>query len=284
MHITNVLTLALRLATDAGNLISQQRPRLSVEFKGGTELVTQADVAADELICRGIRQVYPDHQILSEELNPDGGTDAEHLWIIDPIDGTVNYAHHHPQVAISIAYYHKGKAKVAVVHNPFMQETFHAIAGKGARLNDHPIRCSTKSELGRALVATGFPYVKDDLPRLMGRLNSVLTRCADVRRLGSAALDICWLACGRMDAYYETVKPWDFAAAQLIARESGATVGHIYPLPADANPEIYSENLLMSAPALFLPLQKLLQAADQESVIPPSTTPVPPQFASAQGS
>jgi myo-inositol-1(or 4)-monophosphatase len=87
-----------------------------------------------------------------------------------------------------------------------------------------------------------------------------------------------------MDAYYETVKPWDFAAAQLIARESGATVGHIHPLPAGANPEIYSENLLMSAPALFLPLQKLLQAADQESVIPPSATPVPPQFASAQGS
>ena len=119
MHITNVLTLALRLATDAGNLISQQRPRLSVEFKGGTELVTQADVAADELICRGIRQVYPDHQILSEELNPDGGTDAEHLWIIDPIDGTVNYAHHHPQVAISIAYYHKGRNNAGADINKF---------------------------------------------------------------------------------------------------------------------------------------------------------------------
>jgi|AZIK01.1.fsa_nt_gi myo-inositol-1(or 4)-monophosphatase len=283
MHLTNVLTLALRLATDAGNLVSQQRSKLSIEFKGGTELVTQADVATDELICRGIRQVYPDHQILSEELNPDGGTDAEHLWIIDPIDGTVNYAHHHPQVAISIAYYHKGKAKVAVVHNPFMKETFHAIAGKGARLNDQPIRCSKKSELNRALVATGFPYVKDDLPQLMARLKNVLAHCADIRRLGSAALDICWLACGRVDAYYETVKPWDFAAAQLIARESGATVGHIHPLPDGANPEIYSANLLMSAPALFLPLQELLQAADQNTMIPPSTAPVPPQSSSTLG-
>ena len=263
MHETNLLTLAMRLASQSRELIASQRQALSVSFKDGTELVTQADVAADRLITEGILNTYPDHQILSEELNPEQATDAEHLWIIDPIDGTVNFAHKHPQVAVSIAYYHKGKARLGVVHNPFLQETFHAQAGKGARLNDHPIRVSGKEELKRALVATGFPYVKDELPLLMNRLHTVLQNCADVRRLGSAALDICWLACGRLDVYYESVKPWDFAAAQLIAREAGAITGHIHPLPAGANPELCGDNLLMSTPALFKPLQALLQQADQ---------------------
>lgn len=263
MHETNVLTLALRLSKKAGDLIVKQRSSLFVSFKDGVELVTQADVAADKLITTGIRKNYPDHVILSEELNPDQLTDTEHLWIIDPIDGTVNFAHKHPQVAISIAYYHKGKARVAVVHNPFLDETFHAQAGRGARLNDLPIRCADKTELSRALIATGFPYVRNDLPRLMCRLEAVLENCADIRRIGSAALDICWVACGRLDGYYESVKPWDFAAAQLIAREAGAKFGHINNLPDGINPELCGENIIVASPALFDPLRQILQKADQ---------------------
>ena len=120
------------LATTAGEEIRRQRSQLDIRFKGGDELVTQADVAADQIIRDSIQSNYPDHQILSEELAPDADTNHEHLWIIDPIDGTVNYAHHHPQVAISIAYYHKGSAQLAVVHNPFLEETFSAEKGAGA--------------------------------------------------------------------------------------------------------------------------------------------------------
>lgn len=265
MHETNILTLALRLAKEAGDLIASQRKSLSLSYKNGSELVTQADVAADELITAAIRRNYPDHQILSEELNPDELAKAgqqEHLWIVDPIDGTVNFAHNHPQVAVSIAYYHKGKARVGVVHNPFLNETFHAQAGKGARLNDVPIHCSDKTDLGRSIIATGFPYEIDNLALLMRRLEHVLAHCADIRRLGSAALDICWVACGRLDGYYESVKPWDFAAAQLIAREAGACFGHIQALNEDINPQLCGDSILISAPSLFKPLQALLAEAE----------------------
>ena len=265
MHETNILTLALRLAKEAGDLIASQRKSLSLSYKNGSELVTQADVAADELITAAIRRNYPDHQILSEELNPDELAKAgqqEHLWIVDPIDGTVNFAHNHPQVAVSIAYYHNGKARVGVVHNPFLNETFHAQAGKGARLNDVPIHCSDKTDLGRSIIATGFPYEIDNLALLMRRLEHVLAHCADIRRLGSAALDICWVACGRLDGYYESVKPWDFAAAQLIAREAGACFGHIQALNEDINPQLCGDNILISAPSLFKPLQALLAEAE----------------------
>ena len=264
MHETNILTLALRLAKEAGDLIASQRKSLSLSYKNGSELVTQADVAADELITAAIRRNYPDHQILSEELNPDELAKAgqqEHLWIVDPIDGTVNFAHNHPQVAVSIAYYHNGKARVGVVHNPFLNETFHAQAGKGARLNDVPIHCSDKTDLGRSIIATGFPYEIDNLALLMRRLEHVLAHCADIRRLGSAALDICWVACGRLDGYYESVKPWDFAAAQLIAREAGACFGHIQALNEEINPQLCGDNILISAPSLFKPLQALLADA-----------------------
>lgn len=264
MHETNILTLALRLAKEAGDLIASQRKSLSLTYKNGSELVTQADVAADELITTAIRRNYPGHQILSEELNPDELAKAgqqEHLWIVDPIDGTVNFAHNHPQVAVSIAYYHNGKARVGVVHNPFLNETFHAQAGKGARLNDVPIHCSNRTDLARSIIATGFPYEIENLALLMRRLEHVLQHCADIRRLGSAALDICWVACGRLDGYYESVKPWDFAAAQLIAREAGACFGHIQALNEEINPQLCGDNILISAPSLFKPLQALLADA-----------------------
>lgn len=260
------LSLALKLAKQAGELISEQRKSLQISFKGDVELVTQADVAADKLITNGIVSTYPDHAILSEELNPNLTDELpDHLWIIDPIDGTVNFAHQHYQVAISIAYYYKGCAQVGVVHNPFTEETFHAEAGQGAWLNDQPIQCSDQSDLQRALVATGFPYVCNDMDKLIARIRSVLENCADLRRLGAAALDICWVACGRMDAYYENVQPWDMAAAQLIAREAGATFGHIYELPLNANRELVSKDVLISTPACFEGIKSLLQQADQQA-------------------
>ncbi len=256
--------LALILASQTGDKIVELRDTLEIDFKcDDTELVTQADVAADKLINSGIGEAFAAHDILSEELGPENNTDCEHLWIIDPIDGTVNYAHGHIQVAVSIAYYHKGDCKVAVVHNPFAGETFTAVAGQGAFLNDQPIKVSGKTALNRALVGTGFPYQKDTIDALIKRATAVLKNCADIRRLGSAALDICWVACGRLDAYYEHVKPWDFAAAQLIAREAGASFGHLYPVPEGENPQIYSRNLLFATPALFEPMKQLLIESDR---------------------
>jgi len=254
------------LIKQAGQLIVQQRHQLQVQFKGesASELVTQADLAADQLITDTIRQHFPDHQILSEELAPDTTTDSPHLWVIDPIDGTVNYAHQQPQVAVSIAYFYRGVVETGAVYNPFSDELFIAQRGQGAQLNHQPIRCNDKTELRRALVATGFPYIKQELPMLMRRLNTVLEHCADIRRCGSAALDICWVACGRLDAYYESVKPWDFAAAQLIATEAGARFGHIY-VP-DGNSQLEGDNILCAGQTLFEPLRQLLIRADQLSL------------------
>jgi len=264
MNLQVSLQFLTTLANTAGDEISRQRNQLDIRFKGGDELVTQADIAADQIIRDAIQTHFPDHQILSEELAPDADTSSEHLWIIDPIDGTVNYAHHHPQVAISIAYYFQGNAQLAVVHNPFANETFSAEKNNGAKLNGKEIHCAQTTDLRRALIATGFPYHKNTIPQLMKRLSVVLEKCADLRRIGSAALDICWVACGRIDGYYETVKPWDFAAAQLIAREAGAQFGHFHEPPAGENPEIWSEDILVSVPALYEPLKALLIQADSE--------------------
>lgn len=258
MTLEEIHQFTLDIAQQAGALIAHERQTLDIRFKDNIELVTQADVAADTLITRAIQQTFPEHTIVSEELAPDSAADGDHVWIIDPIDGTVNYAHGHPQVAISIAYYQQGKAQVGVVHNPFLQETFHAIRGQGAFLNDESIACSQTGTLRRAIIATGFPYQKDTIPQLIARLQNILTECADVRRLGSAALDICWVACGRLDAYYESVKIWDMAAAQLIAREAGATVGHFLMAGKNDNLELNSDNLLISNPNLFNDLTRIL--------------------------
>ena len=265
--IDDIHHFATELAEKAGDLIVELRSmqRLNVDFKAGIELVTNADIAADKLISDAIRARFPDHRILAEESAPDIAAIADTstpLWIIDPIDGTVNYAHHHPQVAISIAYAERGKVQTGVVYNPFQAELFSAIRGQGSWLNDQPLHVSGLHELNRALIATGFPYNKKPvLPLLMSRLQAVLENCADVRRLGSAALDICWVAMGRLDAYYETVSPWDCAAAVLIAREAGAKCGHFMPVPEHMPEELCGENLLISTPALYNDLQEILQAA-----------------------
>ena len=144
-----MLDLALQLAREAGATISQMRSTLEINFKyDGSELVTQADVAADTLISNGIRSAFPTHNLLSEELGPDNPTDCEHLWIIDPIDGTVNYAHQHYQAAVSIAYYYKGEAKAAVVHCPFLNETFSALAGRVAQRPADSLRGQNRAAPG----------------------------------------------------------------------------------------------------------------------------------------
>lgn len=266
--MNDILLFAQSIAREAGNLIKEERAHaaLTHDYKDGDELVTNADIKADRLICDAIATQFPEHRTLSEEASPDLGEIhkiATPLWIIDPIDGTVNYAHGHNQSAISIAYVEEGQTRVGVVYNPFTEELFCAEAGKGAFLNGDPISVSEESEMRRALVATGFPYDKSTLPPMIPRLNAVLTNCADIRRLGSAALDICFLAMGRLEGYYENLSVWDFAAARLIALEAGAECGHFSEVPAGIDPQFYDQNILIANPAIYPKLRALLKAADK---------------------
>lgn len=263
MSLTEIADFAEQIAREAGELIVREREenRLRTDYKAQTELVTHADVMADELIAKAIRTRFPDHRILSEEASPDK-SQAENLdtplWIVDPIDGTVNYAYGHPQVAVSIAFADRGAVQVGLVHAPFAGETFRAVLGQGATLNGEAIHNSEADTPREALFATGFPYGKDELAPLIRRLDVMLHHCRDLRRIGSAALDICWVAAGRLDAYYETVSPWDFAAARVIALEAGARCGHFTPVPAGYPEDLWPKDLLICAPALFDRLQDLL--------------------------
>ena len=268
--MNSILQFAQAIAREAGQLIKDERAdaALTHDYKNGDELVTNADIKADQLICGAIAKQFPDHRTLSEEASPDLGEIhkiATPLWIIDPIDGTVNYAHGHNQSAISIAYVERGQTRVGVVYNPFSEELFCAEQGKGATLNGNPISVSRETDLRRSLIATGFPYDKSTLGPMIPRLHAVLRNCADMRRLGSAALDICFLAMGRLDGYYENLSVWDFAAARLIALEAGAECGHFSAVPEGIDPQFYDQNILIANPAIYPQLRALLQAADNAS-------------------
>jgi myo-inositol-1(or 4)-monophosphatase len=262
--MTDIIDFARSAATRAGDLIVKERSQQSLQrdFKGGHELVTQADLKADALISELIAAAYPEHLILSEELAPEIGDVAaleEDLWIVDPIDGTVNYAHGHCQSAVSIAHVRDREIVAGVVYNPFTAEMFWATAGGGAFLNDSPIRVGEESDPRRAIIATGFPYEKSSLEPMLTRVAAILRECADIRRLGAASLDICWVAAGRLDGYYESLNLWDFAAAQLIAREAGARYGHFRDIPAGVDPQFHCDNILVANPALFPRLRAILQ-------------------------
>ncbi|SFR82169.1 myo-inositol-1(or 4)-monophosphatase [Marinobacter daqiaonensis] len=264
--MSEIADFAEHIAREAGELIRREREQntLRTDYKQQTELVTHADIMADEFITKAIRKAYPEHRILSEESMPDLSQAEEAdtpLWVVDPIDGTVNYAYGHPQVAVSIAWAEKGRVRVGIVHAPFSGETFRAEKGYGATLNGRPIKHSGATDLRQSLFATGFPYTKDDLAPLLRRLEVMIHHCRDLRRIGSAALDICWVACGRLDAYYETVSPWDFAAAKLIAREAGAKAGHFSAVPEGYPEDLWGKDNLIAAPEIYEKIRGLLAGA-----------------------
>lgn len=261
--IDTALLLAQETAIEAGQLIKKMRNEGALEhqYKDQQELVTNADLAADTLIIERIKEVFPDHRFLTEETCTDKsiGHDLDTpIWIIDPIDGTVNYAHGHQMVAVSIAFACDGDVQCGAVYNPFMDELFSAKKGNGALLNKKPIMPSGEDNIRKALFATGFPYDKSGLDPIIPRVDLMLRKCQDMRRLGSAALDICWVACGRLDIYFESLSPWDFAAARLIALEAGARCGHFGDVPPHIPPAIYDNHLLISTPELYEASRELL--------------------------
>ena len=234
-----LLHLAIDLAREAGALLLEglHRARTEVDTKSSrTDMVTEMDLASEASIVAGLRRARPHDAILGEEGAASEGTTGVR-WVIDPLDGTTNYLYGFPSFAVSIAAERDGDTVVGVVHDPLHVETFTAVAGRGARRNGQPLRVGGATDLGTSLVGTGFAYQAGRRALQAAVLTTVLPAVRDVRRAGAAALDLCWVACGRLDAFYEQgLAPWDRAAGALVAAEAGAWV-RVPGVTADALPE-----------------------------------------------
>ena len=221
--------VAVAAASRAGDLLrARYGGRQQVSFKSAIDLVTTVDREAEGLILETIRQAFPDHGVVAEESTPTSGS-GDYRWYVDPLDGTTNFAHGFPQFAVSIALEHGDEVIVGVVHDPLRAETFIASRGRGARLNGTAIVVSDVATLDRSLVGSGFPYdVRERVDFYEAFWRLALTRAQGVRRVGSAALDLCWVACGRLDAFWEwKLHAWDVAAGSLIVEEAGGRVSDL---------------------------------------------------------
>lgn len=220
------LEVALTAAKGAGEILLEQLSGpAKVEFKGEVNLVTEADREAETAIVGVLRQAFPDDEVLSEEGGGQSGK-GEYSWLIDPLDGTTNFAHQYPIFSISIGLRRGEEIVAGVVYDPTRQEWFVAERGRGARLNDQPLRVSTQSRLNESLLATGFPYDLRESPvNNLDYYERFVMRAQAVRRAGSAALDLSYVAAGRLDGYWELkLAPWDTAAGILMVEEAGGRV------------------------------------------------------------
>ena len=232
--------------------------------KGRSDFVTEIDIEAERLIVESILRRFPNHSILAEEsgeTRPAHRDDSPVRWIIDPLDGTTNWLHGYPEYAVSIAAEDAAGLSVGVVLNSATGECFEAVRGQGARMNGNPISVSTLTDLKLALVGTGFPFKQlDRLPAYLETFSTVLRGTAGVRRAGAAALDLCNVACGRLDAFFEFhLMPWDVAAGALIVREAG---GHFAPLPmaglTEDGYELYEGGFKAGSPGVWAAFEALL--------------------------
>jgi len=224
-----MLNIAVRASRAAGKVISRafdQHDKVEVELKGTNDVVTNVDVAAEEVIIETIRKSYPKHTIISEEGGVLKGEDDDYQWIIDPLDGTTNFVKGIPHFAVSIALRVKGKLDQAVVFDPIRGDLFTASRGKGATLNGFRIRVKQPKELTGAILATGFPFKKKQhIDAYFNILKTLFVKTSDMRRAGSAALDLAYVASGRVDGFFEIgLKPWDTAAGELLVIEAGGLV------------------------------------------------------------
>ncbi len=224
--MSEILEFAKTTARRAGELVrSRVGARQNVEHKGAIDLVTDTDRAAEELIVRAIVDRFPEHTIVAEE-RKDRKKSPIHSWYIDPIDGTTNFSHGYPVFCVSIAYEEKHKLVLGVVYDPMRDEMFYAARGRGAYLDDGKIAVSTTDDLDKSLLSTGFPYnVRKEPDRVVREFTAFLLSAQAVRRDGAAALDMCYLACGRFDGFWERdLSPWDTAAGQVIVEEAGGII------------------------------------------------------------
>jgi len=241
-----LLNFAIQVARDAGNLLVQRLGAAQITNKGDIDLVTEADIAAEELIIDRIRSHYPLHGILAEESGEavqQGTSRSEWKWIIDPLDGTTNYAHGYPCFCVSIAVEHAGSLEIGVVYDPMRDEMFAAERGQGATLNERRIRVSSVEQLNSAMMCTGFPYNVRTRPDFARDFTNFTLHAQAVRRDGSAALDLAYIACGRFDGFWEDgLNPWDVAAGAILISEAGGRITNYENEPLD----IYTKKVVAS--------------------------------------
>lgn len=223
-----LLNIAVNAARQAGEIIIRQMEqvdRLKITPKNGQEFFSEVDIKAEQAIINAIHKAYPEHGILAEESGSQEG-DGESIWIIDPLDGTSNYLHGFPFFSVSIALKIKGRIEHGVIYDPLRHECFAASRGRGARLNDRRIRVSKQTLLSASLLGTGFSFRDDALSqRYLPTFNTLFSKCAGMRRTGSAALDLAYVASGRLDGFWEFgLRPWDIAAGSLLIREAGGLI------------------------------------------------------------
>ena len=258
MHaLLNVAVMAARRAGSALIKKMVNLEKLKVEQKGHNDFVSDADIAAEKAVINCILKHYPDHAILAEESGTQGESDT--VWIIDPLDGTTNYLHGFPVFAVSIGVQINGRMEHGVVYDPLRQELFTASRGQGAHLEGRRIRVSPQKQLERSLIGTGFPFrqADADLQPYLDMLGKVVRATAGVRRPGAAALDLAYVAAGRLDAFWETgLAPWDLAAGSLLIREAG---GIMSGLDGSEN-FLDTGHVLTGTPKIYAGLAKLCAA------------------------
>ena len=224
-----ILNTAFKAARRAGQMMIRASGNLEavkIDSKAFNDFVSNVDRESEMILVDALKEAYPHHKITCEESGSHGKSDAEYEWIIDPLDGTTNFLHGHPQYAISMALLHKGVLQEALVYAPERNDLYMASRGQGALLNDRRIRVSNRVELNRCLIGTGFPVVDQSMmDKYLAILKDFLSKTAGGRREGSAALDLCSVAVGRLDGFFEfNLNPWDVAAGALIVKEAGGIV------------------------------------------------------------
>jgi len=255
-----MLNIAVKAARAAGAIINRASldvDKVQVETKGVNDFVTEVDKHAEAVIVEIILQAYPGHGILAEESGRElGAKDSEFVWIIDPLDGTTNFIHGFPVYAVSIALAWRGVVQQAVVYDPNRNDLFYASRGRGAFLNDRRLRVSKRLRLADSLIGTGFPFRKgDNFKRYMKMFEEISQQCAGLRRPGAASLDLCYVAAGYYDGFFETgLSPWDIAAASLIITEAGGLIGN-FSGEADF---LYQREVVAGTPKVYGQLVNIL--------------------------
>ena len=273
-----MLNIAIKAARAAASIINRAAldlEVLKVGSKGPNDYVSEVDRAAEQIIINTLLEAYPGHGILAEESGrTHGAKDSEYVWIIDPLDGTTNFLHGFPVYAVSIALAHRGVVQQAVVYDPTRNDLFFASKGRGAFLNDRRLRVSKRIRLADALIGTGFPFRKgDNFKRYVKMFEEVMQSCAGLRRPGAAALDLCYVAAGYYDGFFETgLQPWDAAAGSLMITEAGGLIGnftgdadYLYQREVVAgNPKVYGQLVQILAP-----YTRVIKGAPQTAVPAP---------------
>ncbi|MBL6751299.1 MAG: inositol monophosphatase [Nevskia sp.] len=267
-----LVNIGVSAARSAGNFIMRNLDRidqLKIERKGRNDFVTQIDRGAESEIIKIIRKAYPQHAVLGEEGGSDevAGADSEVLWIVDPLDGTTNFLHTLPHFAVSIGVQVRGRLEHGIIYAPCTQDLYCASRGSGATLNNRRIRVSGTRELDAALIGTGVPIRSTNLDAYVPMLRSIVSQTAGIRRAGSAALDLAYVAAGRLDGFWELgLKPWDVAAGLVLVQEAGGMVSEVY----GAGEPLKTGHVLAANPKLHPLLAEVLALAARDAPPPVS--------------